>query len=237
MAEFKFDFYVKEYVKKWQIIETDQYSYRSENFQLILLIDERIDLLPTLHNIDGETLLKMAVDLGVETPDFIPSMAHFKNEIKSSYSTAYSTFEKAWKQIETHPDIAIGLANSALESIIKEILKDDKIKTKSKPGQTLYSLTSDILKEFQLYPTSEMPSEIKTIGSSLLAISQNIEKIRSEKTFAHGKIKGDYVIVDTLYTYLIVNAISTVGTFLISFYQNKFKEHYLSVSGVDDLPF
>ena len=75
----------------------------------------------------GSDLLRIAIDLGVDTPDFIPSIPAFKNEMKSSYKTAYDTFAKAFKQVEEDPNTAIGLANSALESIIKEILKDARM--------------------------------------------------------------------------------------------------------------
>ncbi len=68
---------------------------------------------------DGETLIKIAIDLGVDTPDLIPSIPFFRNEIKAEYPTASQAFEKAYKEIEENPDIAIGLVNSALESIIK----------------------------------------------------------------------------------------------------------------------
>ena len=91
---------------------------------------------------DGETLLKVAIDLGVETPDFIPSIPTFKNELKSEYKTAYDTFTKAYKQIDSDPSLAVGLANSALESIIKEIIKDDRISNKLDGGETLYRLAS-----------------------------------------------------------------------------------------------
>ena len=196
-----------------------------------------IDLLATLHNIDGATLLKIAIDLGVETPDFIPSIPTFRNAIKSDYKIASATFEKAFKQIEEHPDIAIGLVNSALESIIKEILKDERINSKIKGTETLYSLTSEILKAFQLFPNSEMPTEIKTIGSSLLSINQSIEKLRSEKTNVHGKTADDYVIKDSLYTYFVVNSVTTIGLFLNSYYRNKFPKPIIVNKTEDGLPF
>lgn len=197
---------VKFYMEKWQVGD----NWNWQNFPIVTKENGEIDLITTLNGIDGETLLKIAIDIGVETPDFIPSIPTFRNEIKSDYQTASATFEKAFKQIETHPDIAVGLANSALESIIKEILKDDRIKTQLKPEKTLYDLASDLLKEFQLFPESEMPKEIKTIGSSLLAASQSIERLRSEKTTVHGKIGGDYIIQDPLYTYFILNSVVTL---------------------------
>lgn len=210
------------YIKKWHIVGNDRNNYW-ENFSIVEQ-NGTIDLLQTLHNIDSETLLKIAIDLGVDTPDFIPSIPIFRNEIKSEYKSASATFEKAFKQIEIHPEIAVGLTNSALESIIKEIFKDERIKTKPKSGKTLYDLTSELLKEFQLYPDSDMPKEIKTIGSSLLSINQSIEKLRSEKTTMHGRTSEEYIIHESLYTYFIVNSVATVGLFLNSFYKKKFPE-------------
>ena len=235
-AEYKSYKDVNFYILKWQV----WYDWNNVNFTIYTKDNsEEIDLAKTLHEIGGELLLKIAVDLGVDTPDFIPSVATFRNEIKSDYKTANATFEKAYKQIETHPDIAIGLVNSALESIIKEIFKDERIKTKPKEGKTLYNLTIELLKEFQLFPNADLPEEIKIIGSSLLAINQSIEKLRSTKTGFHGKTDDDYLINDSLFTYFVVNSVATVGLFLNSFYKNKFPKHEVkSIHDIiDDLPF
>ncbi|MDO9187594.1 MAG: abortive infection family protein [Bacteroidia bacterium] len=236
LAEYSSSKDVLYYIKKWHKSEGDNFSGWWENFS-ICINNGNIELDDTLHNIDEETLIKIAIDLGIDTPDFIPCVASFRNEIKSDYKTASLTFEKAFKQIETHPDIAIGLANAALESIIKEIFKDERIETKPKTGKTLYDLTSELLKEFQLFPNSDMPIEMKTIGSSLLTANQSIEKLRSEKTNAHGKTSEDYIIEDSLYTYFIVNSVSTVGLFLNSFYKKKFLKLKINNVVDDGLPF
>lgn len=229
---------VEFYIRKWHESQGDDYDNYWENFYIVIKDDKNIDLLSTLHNIDSETLLKIAIDLGLETPDLLPSIPVFRNELKTNYETAYQTFEKAFKQIEEQPDIAIGLVNSTLESIIKRILKDKRIKTKLNSNNTLYKLTSDLLKEFQLYPNSDLPEEIKTIGSSLLSINQSIEKIRSEKTNMHGKMSDDYLINDAIYTYFIVNSVTTIGLFLNSFYNNKFPKVVVEEQiNTDDLPF
>lgn len=235
-AEYKSYKDVGYYIDKWHIVE-DDWNNHWENFTISVKQNGEIDLISTLHKISGELLLKIAVDVGVETPDFIPSMATFRNDIKSDYKNASATFEKAFKEIETHPDTAVGLANAALESIIKEIFRDERIQTKPKTGKTLYDLTSELLKEFHIYPTSDIPAEIKTIGSSLLAISQSIEKIRSEKTMFHGKTSEEYIIEDSLYTYFIVNSVATVGLFLNSFYKKKFPRPPKHDETLDDLPF
>lgn len=220
---------VRLYISKWH---KDNYW---ENFPIIEKQNEEIDLTATLHAMTGTDLLKIAIDLGVDTPDFIPSIPTFKNELKSDYKTAYDTFTKAYKQIETDPSIAIGLANSALESIIKEILKDERIASKVSGNETLYKLTGIILKEFNI-TNNEHPKEIKTIGSSLLAINQAVEKLRSEKTNFHGKTDDDYLINDTIYTYFVVNTVATVGLFLNSYYKTKYPKP-IQIAEDDYLPF
>lgn len=207
----------KFYLEKW--IEEDGYSW--QNFYIQLQDDsEYINTSKTLHGIDSETLLKIAIDLGLETPDFIPSIPTFRNEIKSSYPTASATFEKAFKDIESHPEIAIGLANSALESIIKHILAEFKPKDYSEKD-TLYNQTQCLLKAFTLYPNSDLPVEIRDIGSGLLKVNQAIERLRSEKTTLHGKTSEEYIVSDPLYAYFVVNSVATIGLFLKSFYEKK----------------
>ena len=220
------------YIEKWHEEEFDL-NNSWENFTIYKDERKNIDLLRTLNSINGETLLKIAIDLGVDTPDFIPSIPTFRNQIKSDYLTASATFEKAFKDIENNPDTAIGLTNSALESIVKEILNDERITTEWNKGDTLYKISSSLLKEFKLYPNAQISEEIKVIGTSLLSASQSIEKIRSTKTFFHGKTKDDYVIDDPLFAYFVVNSVCTIGLFLMSFYKKKFPKEKSN----DDIPF
>ena len=123
------------YIDKWNEVDED-WNNHWENFSIIKKESGDIDLLKTLYSMNGSDLLKVAIDMGVDTPDFIPSIPTIKNELKSDFKTAYDTFTKAFKQIESDPSLSIGLANSALESIVKEILKDDRIKSKTKGTET-----------------------------------------------------------------------------------------------------
>lgn len=221
---------VENYITKWH--ESDERNYW-ENFER-KDNNGKIDLNGTLHSMPGDIILKIAIDLGVDTPDFIPSIPTFKNELKSEFKTAYETFTKAYKQIEDDPSLAVGLANSALESIIKEILKDERLNSKIKGTETLYKLANIILKEFNI-SNNKHPIEIRTISSSLIAICQSIEKLRSEKTNFHGKTEGDYLLNDPIYTYLVINSVSTVGLFLNSYFKTKFPKPALEA--IDPLPF
>lgn len=225
---------VRNYIEKWY--ECDEQNFNWENFRIVEKEDKTIDLNSTIHSMPGEILLKIAIDLGVDTPDFIPSIPTFKNELKSEFKTAYDTFTKAYKQIEIDPSLAIGLANSALESIIKEILKDERIKSKIKGTETLYKLSNIILKEFNITNINH-PIEIKTIGSSLLAICQSIEKLRSEKTNFHGKTGDDFLLSEPIYTYFVINSVSTVGLFLNSYFKTKYPKPEPEIVDENDLPF
>jgi len=231
---------VHNYISKWHEHDGDDWDNYWENFNIKGKKDDNIDLNATLHGMDGELLLKVAIDMGIETPDYIPSIPTFKNELKADFKTAYSTFSKAMKSTADDPSTSIGLANSTLESIIKQILKDDKISAKVNSKQTLYKLATAILKEFKLIG-NDVPKEIKTIGTSLLTISQSIEKLRSEKTEFHGKTDEDYLIEESLYAQLVVNAVTSVGLFLLSYYKTKYpkevEEEGIEEDKYDDLPF
>jgi len=135
---------VKNYVEKWH--EYDEQNYNWENFRVVFKEEDKIDLNSTLHSMPGDILLKVAIDLGVDTPDFIPSIPKFKNELKSEYTTAYDTFMKSFRLAETDPSTAIGLANSALESIVKEILTDERISKKNTKKESCINLAISFLR-------------------------------------------------------------------------------------------
>lgn len=231
---------VRLYINRWYKNNYEHNNYNNdfwENFKIIEKENNKIDLPKTLHSMDGETILKIAIDLAVDTPDFIPTVPTFKNVLKSDYKTAYATFNKSIKLIETDPSTAIGLANSALESIIKEILKDDRFTSKVKGNFTTNELARIIIKE--LFQTTEnSPKEAKTICNNLISTCDTIEKMRSEKTNFHGKTEEDFVIEEPIYAYLVINALTTVGLFLNNFYFNLYPKSQIEQKiYVDDLPF
>lgn len=230
---------VEAYVGKWREVY-DEYGNANFDIQYKDSEHKKIDLKKTLHQLDGETLLKMAIDLGIETPDFIPSIPTFRNELKSSYATAAQTFDKAYRNVEKDPNLAIGLANSALESILKEILKDERLDVQYNGRDTLSKLIKNICKAFRFDTGDSLPQEVQTIAKSLIACSNAIEDLRSTKTEMHGKTRDDFIIKDPMCAYFVVNAVSTVGLFLLNYYKAKFPpmdNNSPSTFTFDDLPF
>ena len=212
---------IRAYLTRW----IEYYDAFNQNFGISLYDNGELDLDTTLNNIDDETLLKIAIDLEIDTPDFLPSIPIFKNEVKSSYKTAGKTFELACKKVNDEPGIAVSLANAALESIIKEILKDKRLFDDDlyNDNDTLYKLTEKCLKKLKAHPSQHIPDEIKRIGSGLLKCCQAIENIRSDETVVtHGKTDTDTVIEDPILAFFIINAVSTIGLFLLELYQKEY---------------
>ncbi|MCX7997897.1 MAG: abortive infection family protein [Leptospiraceae bacterium] len=181
---------------------------------------KHLDTFETLKQLDNEILIRIGIELGVEIPMFIPAIPIFRINFEHRYPSTYETFEKALKQVQDHPDMAIGLANSTLESLIKEILT--RLQVQDIEKETLYSLAQKLLKEYSLYPEKEAPEEIRNIGSALLNVLKNIEKLRSSKTDFHGKSSSEPKIESPLYAYFIINTVSAIGLFLDGLYQEKF---------------
>jgi len=226
---------VETYTKRWH---EDDGNF-GENFTIAYKDDGNIDLSTTLRNIqDDELLFKIAVDIGIEVPDLLYLIPEIKGILSSGYETAAATFENAIKKVAEEPATSVCCANSALESIVKHICREDSI-TECNPNDTLYDLVQHILKEFKYYPSRDMEQEIRNIGSGLLTVAQNIEAMRSKHAdTSHGKTSDDYIIDDELYAKFVLNAVTTVGLFLLNFYEKKYLPNQANQSSdCDDIPF
>lgn len=231
---------VEQYVKLNQTLYD---NFGNADFDIVY-VNDNIQLLDTLGNIaqdEPEVLIKMAIDLGIETPDFIPSIPTFRNKLKDEYKNASTSFEKAFQSIEKNPADAVGNANSVLESIIKEILSDSRFSHISVVSNaSSKKLVQEILKVFQLNPDSpELPNQMKPISSSFVTVAKAIEDLRSDNTLFHGQDSKKYLISEPLYAYFVVNACATVGLFLIDFYEKKFPKVQMINDDIfdEELPF
>lgn len=217
---------------EWYILKWRNLWY---NFMILKNEKEQIRLLDTLNYInDNELIIKIAMDLWIETPWFIPAVSKIKNELKEENENIHDTFMKAFREVEENPSLAIWMANSTLESIIKTILQDNRIVFDKKDGDTLYKLSIKIIKIIWLDP-KDLPEEIKQIWSWLLSSCQWIENLRSTKTDFHWKTKNDIVIKNSTYAYFVVNAVSTIGLFLFEIYKENYPEK--KTFNPEDLPF
>lgn len=212
---------IRTYLTRW----IEYYGTFNQNFGICLYDNGDLDLDSTLSNIDDETLLKIAIDLEIDTPDFIPCIPTFKNELKSSYKTAGKTFELAYRKVDSEPSLAVTLANAALESIIKEILKDERVNFDDQynPRDTLEDLIKKCLKKLNTFPTNDIPTDVRNLGSGLIKCCIAIEKLRSDETLeTHGKTDDDFIIDDSTISIFVINAVTTIGLFLLKQYQKYY---------------
>ena len=203
----------------------DHWNNQEENFHIYQKQDDmNIDLAETLHKMPNELVIKIAIDLNIDTPAFLPVVTSFKNVLKDHNQSAYQNFDRAVKSVYDSPDQAVSLASSTLEGIIKTILSDVQFKTDFVAGnKSLSKLVAAIVKQFGFDETTQCPPELITIASQLRGLGSTIDDLRSDKSTAHGKAHNEYVVDDPLWAALIVNTSATLGMFLWEYYEKKYK--------------
>ena len=196
-----------------------------DNFTVYYQDEKRtkVDIEETIVHMPPEEVIKMSIDLGIDTPGFIPSIPRFKNVLKDENQTAYQNFQRAIKNVYDNPDEAVHLASSTLEGIIRTILADKNFKNINN-NLSLTRLINKIVEQLELICQDECPTEIRTIAGQLRGLGKAIDDLRSDKTTAHGKHQDDYTVDNPLWAELAVNTSATLGLFLWEYYDNKFRE-------------
>lgn len=209
---------VEEYVRRWH---EDDGSFW-ENF-CVFEKDGHIDLGRTLAGMPNDILIKMAADIGVETPGMLPCIPIMKNILNQNNTNAYANFERAVKDVYDHPDQSVALAASTLEGLFKTILQnsDPSIRVKN---LSLSDLTGKVVKQLIGDCDASAPQEITTLASQLRGLGSTIGDLRSDKSTAHGKAAGDYVVDDSLWAETVVNATATLGLLLWRLYERSCTE-------------
>lgn len=227
---------VEEYMRRWH--KSDDFW---ENFR-IYTKDNHIDLDSTLAEMPNDILVKIAADIGVETPGLLPCIPVMKNILNQSNTNAYTNFKRAVRNVYDQPDESVALAASTLEGVFKTIIQNLE-PDNSMGNASLTKLTSKVVKKLVNTCDPSTPQEIKTLASQLRALGKAIDDLRSDKSMAHGKGPDDYVVDDALWAETVVNCTATLGIFLWRLFerhQSQWDEQNLTpqVSALnDDIPF
>ena len=228
---------VEEYVRRWH----DDGGSIWENF-CIFEKDGHIDLSRTLAGMPNDILIKMAADIGVETPGLLPSIPVMKNILNQNNTNVYMNFERAVKDVYEHPDRSVALAASTLEGVFKTILQNSDPDIQAK-NPSLSELTVKVVKQLIGECDASAPREIRTLASQLRGLGSTIDDLRSDKSTAHGKAAGDYVIDDELWAEAVVNATATLGLLLWRLHERSCAEAKVTSTDQsiptydDDIPF
>lgn len=223
---------VEEYISRWH--EADGFW---ENF-CVYSKGDHIDLSRTLAEMPNDILIRLAADIGVETPGMLPCVPVMKNILNQNNTNAYSNFERAASNVYDHPDQAVALAASSLEGIIKTILQGVNPEAPAK-NSSLTKLTNAVVKELIRTCDDETPKEIQTLATQIRGLGNTIDNLRSDKSIAHGKVAGEYVIDDELWAEAVVNITATLGILLWRLYErsrksNKVKTDFQPLPVYDD---
>lgn len=228
---------VEEYIRRWH--EDDGNFW--ENF-CVYRKDDHIDLSHTLAEMPNDTLVRLAADIGVETPGMLPCIPVMKNILNQNNTNAYMNFTYAVKNVYDRPDQAVALAASSLEGVIKTICKDTDPDSPIK-NLSLSRLTNTVVKELIGSCDVDTPQEIKTLATQIKGLGNTIDNLRSDKSTAHGKAAGEYVIDDELWAETVVNATATLGILLWRLYERSRKPKGIKVDAQpllvcdDEIPF
>lgn len=228
---------VEEYVRRWH----DDGGSIWENF-CIFEKDGHIDLSRTLAGMPNDILIKMAADIGVETPGLLPSIPVMKNILNQNNTNVYMNFERAVKDVYEHPDRSVALAASTLEGVFKTILQNSDPDIQAK-NPSLSELTVKVVKQLIGECDASAPREIRTLASQLRGLGSTIDDLRSDKSTAHGKAAGDYVIDDELWAEAVVNATATLDLLLWRLHERSCAEAKVTSTDQsiptydDDIPF
>ncbi len=227
---------VRYYLEKWYEGDMDY-----ENFKFYT-ISHKLDLLRTLHDMPSDLLIRIAIDLGVDTPGMLPSIPIFVNTLKDQNSNAQENFERAVRNVCEHPDDAVALASSALEGLLKTIGCDKDLGISEVVSRQIgRKLVISVVRALGLASGSECPREINQIARSLQGVCDAVIELRSNNSSAHGHQSGEYVIDDPLWAELVVNATATVGLFLWEYYERcrkvELSDADESAGWDSDLPF
>lgn len=199
---------VEEYVRRWH--EDDGNFW--ENFH-VYIKDDHIDLDSTLAGMPNDILVKIAADIGIETPGLLPCIPVMKNILNQSNTNACANFKRAVKDVYDQPDQSVALAASTLEGVFKTIIQNVE-PDDSMGNASLTKLTSKVVKELVDTCDPSTPQEIKILASQLRGLGKAIDDLRSDKSTAHGKAPGGYVVDDALWAETVVNCTATLGILL-----------------------
>lgn len=215
---------LSQYIERWY--ESDDFRY--ENFHIYEIDSGGIDLDSTLADMDNRTLMKIAADIGVQTPGLIPCIPLFTNILSENNGRALNNFERAVKSAYDDPDQSVALASSTLEGLFKTILsQSENGETKGTNNKSLEKLTKSVVQVLVDEDSTDCPKEIVTIASQLRGLGSSIDALRSDKSTAHGKTDEDYVIDDPLWAELIVNTTATLGIFLWRLHMRKTNQNFI----------
>lgn len=178
---------------------------------------KRIYAKTALESASSQVLSDIAVDLGIYVDVLHLDARDYLAD--KGLRHCIDDFERASKNIETDPDIAIVSACSTLESICKSII--DALGENYPSDQSISGLYKKVAELMKLSPGTHADADIKRILGGLSNAGSGLGSLRTKFSAAHGK-GALRLRLEPRHARLAVNTCSTVGIFLIETYNARF---------------
>lgn len=199
----------------------------------------KLDVNATLHCIqDDDILLRIAIDLGVDTPYFIPTISNIKNMLKEeiNQSNILHDFERAMKDVHDRPYESVKASHRVLTGVCAFINQKFNIIEEHSDNKTVEH-TLNVLKisrktieqllqnnhDHTYKNCKEYFDAIANISSSCQTIANNIGTLRDKYAKSHKALDHHYVIDDANIAYFAINVCSSLSWFLWSLYMQNNK--------------
>ncbi|MCY4332428.1 MAG: abortive infection family protein [Cyanobacteria bacterium MAG CAR1_bin_15] len=230
-------------------LESDAYYYHLNDYQHLLIQLQRLaaPLLsetnanrlnsldyreyPTETRAEVEVLLfdiKEAIDTQeIKNQNHVITLSHELKQREDLYSV-HTDLERALNQADLDPASAVTAASSMIESMCKVYLEERRIQLPTK--QTIKPLWEKVSNSLGLDPSSKEDNDIKQVLSGLIAVVSGVGALRTHTGSAHGRGKMIYRL-QPRHAWLVINASSTIVTFLLATDNEKTSESQTCLNG------
>ncbi|MDE0647667.1 MAG: abortive infection family protein [Cyanobacteria bacterium MAG IRC4_bin_6] len=186
------------------------------------LIDTRAEVEVLLFDI------KEAIDTQeIKNQNHVITLLHELKQRENLYSV-HTDLERALNQADLDPASAVTSACSMVESMCKVYLEERRIQLPTE--QTIKPLWKKVSNSLGLDPSSKEDNDIKQVLSGLIAVVSGVGALRTHTGSAHGRGKMIYRL-QPRHAWLVINASSTIVTFLLATDNEEVSESETRPSG------
>lgn len=176
--------------------------------------------------------IKDAIDAQeMQNQDQVTSLLHHLKQ-KEEFRSIHNDLERALNQVDSDPASAVTSASSMIESMCKVYLEKRRIQLPN--NKNIKNLWKAVSKRLGLDPGSKEDDNVKQVLSGLISIVSGVGALRTRAGSAHGHGNEKHYTLQSRHAWLVINASSTIVTFVLETINQKTAEFGISLNGQHD---
>lgn len=176
--------------------------------------------------------IKDAIDAQeMQNQDQVTLLLHRLKQ-KEEFRSVHKDLERALSQANSDPASAVTAASSMIESMCKVYLETHCIQFPN--NENIKSLWKTVSKHLGLDPGSKEDDNVKKVLSGLISIVSGVGALRTRAGSAHGRGVEKPYKLEPRHAWLVINASSTIRTFVLKTINQKTAESGISLNGQHD---